>query len=199
MSDAAIVIFFLIYIILTFLLDVSAIILNVLVAYVLKKHKKTDTMTFWFIYCLSLSDIFVGVTGLINVSMWLIWSLGFSNSSWWLLYTYTYQLQHFFFQKSWQLIIIIAVNRYIHMKYLNKCSRIMTRYRARLIMLFNIVFGIAVIIPFTVLSKERRVLYSLCINIVRDTGALVACIFYTKTYFTIKRKCAAPPIGKKTA
>ena len=59
MSAAAIVIFFLMYIILTFLLDASAIILNGLIAYVLKRHKKTDTMTFWFIYCQSLSDIFV--------------------------------------------------------------------------------------------------------------------------------------------
>ena len=195
--SAAIVTCILIYTILPLLLDVSAIVLNGLIAYVLKKHKKTDIMTFWFIYCLSLSDILVGVSGLIYESMWLIWSLGFRNSSWRLIDTCTVQLHHFFFETSGQLIVIIAVDRYIHMKYLNKYSGIMTQSRARLIMLFSIVFGVVVIIPFNVLSIKHRALYSLCINTVRATGALMACVLYVKTYFTIRSKLAALQIGKR--
>ena len=185
------------YAISSLLLDVSAIVLNGLIAYVLKKHKKTEIMTFWFIYCLSISDIFVGVSGIICESMWLIWSLGFRNSSsWWLMHAYLWQLQHYFFQTSLQLIIIIAADRYIHMKYLKKYRGIMTRSRARFIMLFSIVFGIVVIIPFSVLSTKCSALYSLIINTIRATCGPLAGILYLKTYFAIRRNFTALQVGK---
>ena len=46
------------------LLDVSSIVLNGFVEYVLKKHKKTRIVTFCFIYYLSISDVMVGLTEL---------------------------------------------------------------------------------------------------------------------------------------
>ena len=193
---SAAIVKFLLITMLPLLLDVSTVLLNGLIAYVLKRHKKTDIMTFWFIYCLSISDIFVGVAGLIHESMWLIWSLGFRNSSLSLMHTYAFKLQYYFFDISLQLIVIIAVDRYIHMKYLKKYRGIMTRFRARLIMLFSIVFGIVVIIPFNVLSTKRHALYSLSMNIVRATGGLLTGVLYLKTYFAIRRKLAAIRIGK---
>ena len=186
---------FLIHIAISLLLDCSAILFNGLVAFVLKKHKKTRIVTFWFIYCLSISDTLVGVTGLIYHVLWLTTSLTSGTLSRSSLTRVIFKVLHYLFQTSGQLIFIIAVDRYIHMKYSNKYSTIMTQSKALLIMLFNIAFGILLIIPLYVGSDSINATYNFVVTVLRGTCALLICIMYLKTYFSIKRQLAALQLG----
>ena len=187
---------FQIYIALSMLLDVSAIILNALIACILKKYKKTSIITFWFIYCLSISDVMVGVTGLMYHSLWLTSKLVPEQSVWNLTATFVFIFHHYSFQISGQLIVIIAVDRYIHMKHLNKYSRIMTQSRSRLILLFSVIFGTLVVIPLYVLSGSLRDSYNFSINVTRATFTLLIYVIYIKTYCSIRRQLAPLQIGK---
>ena len=188
---------FLICITLSMVLDVSAILFNGLVAYVIKKHKKTSSITFWFLYCLSISDILVGVAGLAYQLSMLLRILDFQKSSWSLIAAYAYRLQHYFIEISGQLIVIIAIDRYIHMKYLTKYSRIMTHSRARLIVLIGILFGIVVIVPIYELSERHSALYDFGTNVGRVTCTLLIYALYIKMYLRMRRQYTTLKIGKR--
>ena len=182
---------FLIYITISFLLDMSSIILNGLIAYVLKKHNKTRIVTFWFIYCLSISDVMVGVTGLTFHSSLFAFKW---NSSW---VSISGKLVKYFLETSGHLIFIVAVDRCIHMKYLNKYSTLMNQSRARLIVLLNITFCAVATTPYFVASEKFNALFELGLTIFHAT--LIASIYfiYLKTYSSIRRQIAALQISKR--
>ena len=87
----------------------------------------------FFIFCLSISDVMVGATGQVFHALWLATSIASGNL---LRNAFTncfLTLLNYFFQTSSQLVFIIAIDRYIHMKYLGKYNTIITQTRARLI------------------------------------------------------------------
>ena len=184
------------YITLSMLLDFSAILLNALIAYVLQKHRKTSIITFWFIYCLSICDVMIGVTGLVYHSLRLTSNLVPEQSFWNLAANFVFIFQHYFFQTSGQIIVIVAVDRYIHMKYLNKYSRIMTQSRARLIILFSFIFGTLVVTPYHALSGDLCASYNFGINVARATFTLLIYVIYLRTYCSIRRQLAPIQVGK---
>ena len=164
-------------------------VLNGLIAYVLKKHKKTSIVTFWFIYCLSISNVMVGVTGLIYHLLQL---LGLEKAVWNIPQMISKEFYRYYRFTSWLLILIIAVDRCIHMKYPQKYSIIATRFRARIIMLFTIVFGILYDLPsnlplnvvvFIWLQFTLYVFYIVCI--------LAVIAIYLVLYCLIKRRVNA--------
>ena len=138
----------------------------------------------------------VGVTGLVYHVLWLTTSLTSGKLSRNSLTIVIFKVLHYLFETSAQLIFIIAVDRYIHMKYRNKYSTIMTQSRARLVMLFNIAFGILLIIPLYAGSDSINATYNFGVTVLRGTCALLICIMYLKTYFSIKRQLAALQLGK---
>ena len=182
---------FLIYITISFLLDMSSIILNGLIAYVLKKHNKTRIVTFWFIYCLSISDVMVGVTGLTFHSSLLAFKW---NSSW---VSISGKLLKYFLETSGHLIFIVAVDRCIHMKYLNKYSTLMNQSRARLIVLLNITFCAVATTPYFVASEKLNALFELGLTIFHATLIVSIYFIYLKTYSSIRRQIAALQISKR--
>ena len=169
------------------ILDVSAILLNGLIVYVLKKHKKTSIVTFWFIYCLSISDVMVGVSGLFFHLVQLKMLLGSLSPVWISLLTASLSCLDYFLMTSGHLIFFTAIDRCIHMKYLNKYRTIMTKSKARWIILFNAIFCILIAIPRLVASKEFVARFYLGINIFHATFILLIYAIYAKIYFSIKR------------
>ena len=188
----------LIYIAIALILDISAIFLNGLVAYVLKKHKKTSIISMWFIYCLSISDVMVGITGVLYHSLLLKLSLDSGGSPWGSLRAITGKILEYFFATSGHLIFIIAVDRCIHMRYLNKYSGIMTWSRARLIMLFNVIFSSVLIFSLFAVPDEHILLFYFCLSLFHSTFTLVIYTIYLKTYFSIKRQIVALQVGKRS-
>ena len=174
------------------IVDISAILLNALIVYVLKRYKKTNIVTFWFIYCLSISDILVGVSGLVLHLLQLKLILGHPNAFWVSFCGAASVSENYFIAASGRLIFIIAIDRCIHMKFLNKYSLIMTQSKGRWIIFFNVVFGILISIPLFAGSEKFIKLFYLGINIFHTTFTLFICAIYIKIYiFSIKRKIAS--------
>ena len=174
------------------IVDISAILLNGLIAYVLKKYKKTNIVTFWFIYCLSISDILVGISGLMLHLVRLKLLLGHPNAFWVSFCTIAVVSENYFLATSGRLIFITAIDRCIHMKFLNKYSVIMTQYKGRWIMFSNVVFGILISIPRFVGSEKFTKLFYFGITIIHTALTLFIYVIYIKIYFfSIKRKVAS--------
>ena len=174
------------------IVDVSAILLNGLIAYVLKKYKKTNIVTFWFIYCLSISDILVGVSGLMFHLVQLKLLVGHPNAFWVSFCNAAAVSENYFLATSGRLIFITAIDRCIHMKFLNKYSVIMTQSKGRWIMFSNVVFGILTSIPLFVASEKFAKLFYFGITIIHTALTLFIYAIYIKIYcFSIKRKIAS--------
>ena len=178
------------------ILDVSAILLNGLIAYVLRKHKKTSIVTFWFIYCLSISDVMVGVSGLFFHSVLLKILLGSSSAFWVSLRKASAISIDYFLMTSGHLIFFTAIDRCIHMKYLNKYSMIMTKSKACWIIVFSVVFCILLVIPRLVASEEFIAQFYVGINAFHATAILLIYAIYIKIYISIKKHIAALPTVK---
>ena len=184
------------YIAVSLLLNIITLVFNALVAYALKKHKKTCIITFCFIFYLSISDVMVGATGLVFHSLWLGTSLASGNLVRNAVTNFFLDLLNYFFQTSGQLVFIIAIDRYIHMKYRDKYNTIMTQSRARLIMLFNVIFGILAIIPKYVGTKTFTSSYIFGITVFQATCGILIFFIYMKAYFAIRRQLGALQFGK---
>ena len=177
--------------VISLVLDLSSIVLNGLIAYVIKKHKKTRIVTFWFIYCLSISDLMVGATGIVHHSLLLDNFLDPINASWNLLHVVFGVLYGFFTITSWMLILIIAIDRYIHMKYPHNYSMIMTKLRARLLLLFNILFGMLVYLASMLISRASMIWLQFALHIFFTLGTFTTFFLYFMLYFLIKRQVNA--------
>ena len=168
-------------------LDISAIFINGIIAYVLKKHKKKSTVSFWFIYCLSISDVFVGAVSLVYHLSVILLLLDFTQTALRLLRPISGAVSGFFMAFSGRLIVIISVDRCIHMKYHLKYRTLMTLFKARLIILLSIIYGILPI-PFFLASKKLYWWFELGFNICNSTMISMVYIVYIMTYASIKRR-----------
>ena len=177
--------------VISLVLDLSSITLNGLIAYVIKKDKKTRIVTFWYIYCLSISDVMIGATGLIHHWLLLYNFLDPFNASWTLLHIILGVIYGYFTMTSWMLILIIAIDRYIHMKYPHNYNLIMTRFRARLIMLFDILFGILVSLPPMLIPRASIIWFQFSLYIFFALGSFMTFLLYFMLYFVIKRQVNA--------
>ena len=172
------------------LLDVSAVILNGLLAYVLKRYNKTNVITFWFIYCLSLSDIMVGAVELVQDSLMLQFFLSPKRTHLASIADLLGNFSNFFFALSGRMILVIAVDRCIHMKYLIRYSTIMTKFRAGVIVLINVTFGIVLVVPPLIVPNNSLLWFHTSFTIFNTACTFMIYFIYIKTYFTIKRQVA---------
>ena len=173
------------------ILDVSSVILNGLIGYVVKKHKKTNVVTFWFIYCLSCTDTLVGITGLLYHSLQLILCVDPSRSFWFLLKSIASEAFDYFLSMSGHLVFIIAIDRFIHMNYLLKYSTLMTKIRSRLLLLLTLFLAtLFLVLPFLLTESQERV-FQFCKNIFYAFSTVMIYATYTVAYFSIKRQVAA--------
>ena len=178
-------------IIISLILDLSSVILNGLIAYVLQKHKKTKVVTFWFIFCLSCSDTLVGITGLLYHSLELGLVAGPSRSFWDMAKSVASEAFDCFLSTSGHLVFIIAIDRCIHMRYLHKYSTLMTEIRARLLLLLNVFLAILFsVLPFLFTKSQSRVFY-FCVNIFHTFCTVLIYVTYATTYFSIKKQVAS--------
>ena len=172
-------------------LDASAVFLNGLIWYVLKKYKKTKIVTFWIIYCLSISDVMVGVTGLVYHTLLLVPFLDPKRTPFNSVLRVLVQLQNFYIAVSGHQILAIAIDRCIHMRYFKKYNMIMTHSRARLILLFNIAMCLLLLIPPFFLSGRVQFWYFLSFHIFHIIGTIFIYALYILTYFSVKKRVAA--------
>ena len=171
---------FFIYFILAFPIDISNTFMNIFIIYALQKLKRLSKISFWFIYCLSISDLSVGLSGF---AYDIHYACCRTRSSSWT--PYTSGVRTFFLGYSGRLTTIIAIDRSIRMKYLYKYNNIMTRTKAYLMPMVNAVLGIA---NFDGALGPHQSLFHLVYLIFHFICITSGCMLYIFTYCKIKQQ-----------
>ena len=162
----------LLFLALAIAIDISNILLNILLTYTLKKLGKLRIVSYWLIFWLSVSDLLVGMTGLVCRIATLVISAPEISP---IIYLTIYIFVHL----SGFLTMVIAVDRCIHMKLLNKYTFFMTRRKCN-----------AALVCTAVLSLCLTVLYhlfplaSISFSII---GVPAFFIVYILTYFSVRK------------
>ena len=172
---------FFIYFTLAFPIDISNIFMNIFIVYALRKLKKLSNTSFWFIYCLSISDCCVGLSGL-AYDIYYAYCRPRGNCSW---IPYTSAVRTFFLGYSGRLTTIIAIDRSIRMKYLYKYNNIMTRTKVYLVLMVNAVLGIA---HFVCELGPHQFPFQLAYLIFNSICITPSCMLYIFTYYKIKQQ-----------
>ena len=166
-----------------FLIDISNILFNVFIIYALRKLDKLSNISYWFIFFLSISDCLVGITGLAYDAHALYCSSKQDFSS----YIYVSELRSFFLAFSGRLTTVVAIDRSIRMKYLNRYNSIMTRTKANTILIVNTILGL---VQFVGNISSLRDIFERTYDVFHFICISSGCIFYLFTYCSIKQRVA---------
>ena len=121
------------------LIALSNIITNAFLLHALYKCKKSYNLSFLFVKFLSISDVTVGVSQMIYL-VCRCFIAYYSTATITVMHSTIQTMFYITSPFSGGMILIIAADRYIHMKYLTKYNVIMTRNRAWILIFMNFVF-----------------------------------------------------------
>ena len=157
--------------------------MNIFIIYALRKLKKLSNTSFWFLYWLSISDVFVGLSGFaFDIS-----SVSCPTKLNWYWIRYIFEVRAYFLGYSARLTTIIAIDRSIRMKYRFKYNSIMTKTKANAILMTNAVLGTVNFIgSFGSHSDTFDIVYS-TLHII---CVVFGCMLYIFTYCKTKENIA---------
>ena len=181
--------------VLRYLLSLSNILLNLFLIYALRQRKKLKVTSYWLIFCLSSSDVFFGISSAVNQSLWPTTK----KKCWENDVCFAIDGCEFFFSNfSATFLLIIAIDRFIHMKYPLRYQSIMTKNRAILLFCFNAIFTFHIVVTIIFLPKYQRQfllkhlrsyqIYRAVLSIVYVLIVLSVCGLYITTYSSITRR-----------
>lgn len=181
--------------ILSYLLSLSSIILNSFLIFALRRRKKLKITSYWLIFCLSSSDAFFGMFRLINESLILtITGYCWDNN---VCYSTTC-IEAFFSNFSATFLLIIAIDRFIHLRYSLRYQSLMTRGRATFLFCINVIFTFHVVVTIMLLPKYQREfllkhllsyrIYRAVLSFVYVSVIVIVCFLYIITYLSIKKR-----------
>ena len=170
-----------IYFICFFMIHIANIATNGFIIYALRKLGKLGNISFWFIYCLSISDCFVGLSGLAFETYFLCCYIGNNCFA----YRCIWEMREFFLSYSFRLTTVIAIDRSIRMKYLNRYQDVMTKRKAYIVLILSALLGLAQ--AYGNLSSQRM-MFKLVFMIFHFICITFSCILYTFTYCSIKQQ-----------
>ena len=165
---------------------VMNIVANAFLIHALRRLKKLQNISHKFIAILSISDICIGTSLLLTEpAFWFLSNethiLVLTKCSGVLLYTFS--------QFSGLMILAIAVDRYIHMKYLVKYNLLMTNRRAVILVVFNI---IATLLSSTIAVSGKMLNFGLASSLVPSLGLLgilfIQSVLYYRAYKSIRQR-----------
>ena len=155
--------------------------MNIFIIYALRKLKKLNNISFWFLYWLSISDLFVGLSGF-TLDINFVSCLSRFNCHWILN---LYIVRSYFIGYSARLTTIIAIDRSIRMKYLHKYNTIMTKTKANMVLLVNAVIGA---VRFVGSMGPHRSTFEMAYGIFHILCIFSGCILYIIIYCITKQK-----------
>lgn len=174
--------------VLFFIVGIMSIAANSLLLQLLRKTKRLDQASYVFIACLCISDICIGVNQILCVSLRILMEHIDRLVTHWLALT-SFFFSYLFEPLSLCLLILIAIDRHLHMKHLTNYFTVMTKKRAQIASVVclgvNICFTVAIVLAmlngvYDILSLILAVVFLLMITVV--------VILYLKTYRSIKTK-----------
>ena len=174
------------------ILHLSNIILNGMLAYSLKKLKKIKIISFWFIYCLCISDTFVGITGFCCHFALLSFTFEPKYTALW----YIYQLSAFMMVlctgvSGW-ICVVIGIDRFIRMRYLIRYNVIMTKRKAQVAVALSFLLSSVLLACLAVTRFPSKIpekieqIFRLVRNIIQVTFLVIFPISYIMAYRIVK-------------
>eukprot|EP00794_Sanderia_malayensis_P007459 gene7459-8281_t len=158
------------------------IIVNIFLIFALKATNQLRNLSCKLIACLSLSDICVGLV-LQNVVSVLLTAFKSENGNCTVELVSQF-LSYTFPQISGVMIMIIALDRWVHMKFLNKYSSMMNQRTACFMILGNVVFALGIAIVSVVASVYKKFFLFNAVLIIMDS--IVILLIYVAYIFTFR-------------
>ena len=155
--------------------------MNIFIIFALRKLKKLSNISFWLLYWLSISDLFVGLSGF-TLDLSYVSCLTRLNCYW---IPYIYAVRSYFTGYSARLTIIIAVDRSIRMTSLYNYNSIMTKRKANIILISNGLLGIVKFVGSIALHMH---IFEMVYGIFHVICIFSGCILYIIIYRTTKQK-----------
>ena len=155
--------------------------MNIFIIYALRKLNKLSNISFWLLYWLSISDLFIGLSGF-TLDISFISCLSRFNCYW---VPYIYAVRSYFTGYSARLTIIIAVDRSIRMISLYNYNNIMTKRKANIVLVLN---GILGIIKFAGSLGPYKRAFEMSYGIFHVICIFSGCILYIIIYCITKKK-----------
>ena len=175
------------------LVGVMNILINGFLIYALKKLKKLNTASYRFMMFLSISDLSLGIFQLVVQTLPYIKDKQTSSIVILIMQFALYFIAPF----SACMIMIIALDRYVHMKYLTYYNTVMTVSRARLVVLYNVALNLttATILTLSSVYGFFFVYHTMltCLYLLVILGTF---ILYLVTYRSIRRRTANLTIAR---
>ena len=161
---------------------------NGFLIYALKKTCQTTSLSMQLIVLMSSSDCINGVVALVFTNM-LLWKANDSNCT---LKAITQFIHILFISISFNTVLLIAIDRYMHIKYLQRYPVIVTKRRGRIILLllflFQILMAFCSSMPFLKEYMKIGLLAGLCNAVL---GMMAIFVFYYKTIKAVKNRVSS--------
>ena len=166
------------------MVDLSNILFNASLAYIIWKISKVKTISYKLMFSLSLSDIAVGLSGLVYHSVLL--SSYPSNAATTVEIKNIFTFVSSFTTLSARFVMSIAIDRFIHMKYLNRYHLVMTKRKASILVGIN--FGILSIEISTIAFPAIRFCYYAIAMPLHAVGTAIIIILYFWAFISVKAR-----------
>lgn len=169
------------------LVDFTNIIVNIYLVHALQKLKKLRTLSFRLILLMSISDICVGCSALVShISYVLCDARRMCPAN---FQRYADLTAFFFLYFAGRFTVIIAIDRFIRMRYLIRYDRIMTNLRAILLIAASALLGVVTsAMHYGPVSEGTRHYFSLGLNVFHTIGLLLGLVLYLWAYRSLRRK-----------
>ena len=161
---------------------------NAFVIYALIKTSQTTSLSIQLIVLMSSSDCINGIVALVFTNM-LLWK---RYDSYCTLKVITQFMHGLFINFSCTTVLLIAIDRFLHVKYLQRYSRIVTKRKGHIlvsvIFLFQILLAIASSVP---VSKGSTNIGELVNANCGMLGVIAVIFFYCKTTQAVKNRVSS--------
>ncbi len=167
------------------ILALLSISFNSLLVHVLRRLKKLRNISYKFVVLLSISDIGIGVSVVILYTLSGLCPAEYRFA----VFVYSYANLYVFGIYSFNMICLISVDRYLHMKYLTRYSVFMTERRAVLIVVIAAIHALS-FAAYLVYGRIIDIAFpvQLALNILIFSAILIILTLYIKAYRAIRAR-----------
>ena len=171
-----------------FIVGISNIITNSLLIYIMQRIRKIGQATQLLVFHLCISDICVGLNQILCVALRVLMHNIEKTATHWLALT-SFFLSYLFEPLSAALLVCIAMDRYIHLRYLTTYGTIMTKRRAKILISICIAVNVC-LTAAAVLSMVNGVydILNLILAAVYISMLTAVATFYVRAYRSVSRR-----------
>ena len=168
---------------------------NSALIHALVKLKKLKSYSYLFIFCMSISDVCIGITQLPVTFAPLLKQPQSPDTPILIAHFITF----FLYNVSGGMIFIVSIDRFIHMKYLTKYSAVMTKRTARILIPANIITSLLLTAPLVMASiKKFYLYYKITLSPIYACWMILICHLYIRTYLSVRKRTAIMNLNQNT-